>query len=98
MSLKEQMLKDLEDVFFEDFSIMALYSKTGLIVKIITQNAVDMASGYQYEVITVKKSDIGEFDPSQTFTIEGVVYGLVNETVNDRYTDLYSIRLNKKGI
>jgi len=99
MTFREVLKKDITEVFFEDFSIEdpIIYSGTGLPIKAILNDAIDMATGYQYQVIMVSKEEIGVFDPSQTITMNGLTYGLVNETVDEAYTDIYEIRLNKRG-
>ncbi len=98
MTFDELLGEDLDSVFFEEFTRDAIYSVSGSIVKVIMGEAIDMSSGYQYKTAEVRKSDIGIFDPSATLEIDGLKYGLVNETVNNDYTDIYIIRLTKQGM
>jgi len=97
MPLADVMAQDINDVFFEDFGTDAIYSVTGVTVKVIKTDYVDMSSGYNYKSIMVKVSDIPTLDYAATFTIDGLKYGFINDSDSTDYTDIHKLRLNKKG-
>ncbi len=94
MTFKEAMTSDLDAVFTDtdEFAVVAVYEGNDIKVQFV--NSYDSASEAFYKMIWCKASDVPGISKTSTFTVDGVVYGVVDFN-EDEYGDGISIYLNE---
>jgi hypothetical protein len=83
MTFKDALTEDT-DVFLnsEEFAEDAIFSRNGLIIKVIPSKEMEVETGRIVDVMTVRESDIIGIQPNDTLTIGTNVYKFVSKYPN----------------